>query len=397
MRKLTQKEIELLKKKQAEDKHPHIEILSLSPDKINILTQVRKYFDSDSLDILATDIAVNGIINMPNIIFYEREDAELYLKTINTIHQANHCLKDMVKGTFQGREGYFFLVAGERRSRAFQILKRKGCLRCRTEKANEIKEKGALEACYRSHFYEKEFIFPYKLMADISPFKALNIQMSENLYEKPNSHSEASMYASYYKLLKLINPSYTIAKFSRRVARNPRILSEFIGYIDLPIIIQKYVEEKVVLFGIARELVFLRNNLKKIGKSEEKMERLVEFAFTHAVSARMKVSKFKKYVRKLIEDEKSGQMELFELTPPKLRHVVDPLTKKAVQRENQYIKNILRLLEDGLLKEEDEVFKKNPELLSLIDNFMKTNKQVIEVANTTKKRKGGGDNMLSVV
>jgi hypothetical protein len=381
MKKLKKTEIGDLKEQQKNDVHPIIEIKMLTPDEINILTQVRRHFDEGSLDILATDIAVNGIINMPNIIFYPKDKALLYIKTINTIHGSNHSLKNMVISKDNGIEGYYFLVAGERRSRAFQILKKKACLRCRAEKENLIKEKGAFEVCFKTHFRRDDFLFPYKLMKGISPFKALNIQMSENLYEKPSSHQEALMYASYYKLLKLINQNYTVAKFSRRVARNSRILSEFIGYIDLSKKIQKYVEEKVIPFGIAKELVFLKNQLKKIGKSDCKTNSIIDFAFTHAVSARMKVSKFKKYVRTVIKEQTYEQPMLFELKPPQFRHVVDPLTKIAVIKEDLYIKNVLRLINDGFIKEDDEILIKNPDLLELISSFVKSNKKILSCNN----------------
>jgi hypothetical protein len=189
------------------------------------------------------------------------------------------------------------------------------------------------------------------------------------------------MYASYYKLLKLINQNYTVAKFSRRVARNSRILSEFIGYIDLSKKIQKYVEEKVIPFGIAKELVFLKNQLKKIGKSDCKTNSIIDFAFTHAVSARMKVSKFKKYVRTVIKEQTYEQPMLFELKPPQFRHVVDPLTKIAVIKEDLYIKNVLRLINDGFIKEDDEILIKNPDLLELISSFVKSNKKILSCNN----------------
>lgn len=377
MRKLSKREVNFLKRKQSEDTHPLIKILSLNPDRINILTQVRKSFDKNSLDILATDIAINGIINMPNIIFYNKENALYYIKIINTLHNVEHKLGDMIPEKLDGEEGYYFLVAGERRSRAFQILKARGCLRCRSEKTNELEKDGAFKICFKQHFKQKEFVFPYKLMTGISPFKVLNIQMSENLYEKPGSHNEASMYASYYKLLKIINPSYTIAKFSRRVARNPNILREFIGYIDLPYKIQKYVENKAIPYGITKELVFLKNGLKKIGKGEKEIEKFLESAFIRALSKNMKVKNFKKHIRCTIENEKIAQISMFEMKP-EYRKPIAKLTKNAVTKENRYIKNILQLIEDGFLTPKDEIFRKDPDLTRLVNEFNKTNNKVLK-------------------
>jgi len=364
--------------------------VSLDPNNVNILSQVRKKFEQESLDILATDIATNGLINMPNIIFYKELDAYLYIKTINTIHNSNHSVSKMKMSTWKGEKGYFFLVAGERRSRSFIILKEKGCLRCRNNKKELIDLHGGYQVCFRSHFKNEHFEFQYKVMEGISPFKALNIQMSENLYEKPNSHSEAVMYASYYKLLKIVNPDYTIAKFSRRVARNPNLLRGLIGYCDLPQKIQNYVEEGYVRFGIAKQLVRLRSVLFRLKKDDSFISEKINSSFIRAMTSNLNVKKFTKFITQVIENERMSQVSLLDLmsqsySKPDYAKVTNKLTRKAVQGENLYIKGIIKLLDDGFLNSNHGIFQ-DEYLIDELKEFSKVNKNALDKATQQNLR-----------
>lgn len=369
MKTLTERNTQELKRLLGKDGHPVYESVWLELGCINIHTQVRRDFDRGTLDILATDIAVNGLINRPNVVFYPEKMSRLHLKTVNTLHDVRHAFADLVPYTWKGRNGYISLVAGERRSRAIRILAEEGCLRCRNDHRAEIAREGAFKACYQRHFGKHKTTVEIQcdVMSGVSPFKALLIQISENLYEKPGTHAEAQAYAGFYKFLKLINPDYTVAKFCRRVARSPETMRSFVGFYDLPIDIQKYFAgENALPFGIAKQLVRIHSVLSGMGREPGDVARQVRNYFVHAVAGNCKVGAFTKIVSSFLNEERmgeKGQMSLLDLmsenaqvvAKPKFGPIIDPRLVRGLFQEKGYIDRITALFEDGFLTSDDGV------------------------------------------
>lgn len=347
------------------DGHPQFDLEWLRMDCINVLPQVRTLFYKEPLEVLATDIASKGLVNMINVMFYEKEMAELHVKTLNTIHGAKHSFDNLKLCRWKGKDGYFILIAGERRYRGQKILVEKGCLRCRNERAAEIAKEGAFNACYRRHFiHNQEPLIHCKVMSEISPLRALSIQLSENLYEKPKPYEEAKVYTGFYKLLKLINPLYDIYKFARRVVRRPATLLPMIGYCDLPIKIQEYVENGYIRYGIAKQLVRLRSGLMKLGREKEYIDKKIETYFLKAVIDGHKVGPFTKMVTHFLREEEGGQPQLFDLMVenatigrPKMGPLVDKNLQRSLRTEVGFNQRIESLLRDGFLTDKDGMLK----------------------------------------
>lgn len=350
-----------------EAEHPTYTTRVLSLQSVNILTQVRTEFGQESLEELAQNIALNGLIQPSTVAQFDPETAKGHIRIINHIHKKSHDINDLVTRKKKGEVYYYMLLAGERRYRAINLLYERGCRKCVEENGGNPLKKGE---CFQKHFKTREKKIRFSISKDVIPFQALLVQFSENDYVPPKPHEEARVYAPYYKLVKMMDPDYSLAKFSRRVSRGTEKLRNAIGYFDLPEYIQKYVEDGVISYGIANQLARLQEreiNGEKLG-----------WWLTEAIIRKDNVRIFKKKIDIFLQECNSRQMTLIEIWEegnkdmrrPRFRAIIDPEIDKTMLKDNIYVRNIARLIEDGLLVKEDKIYsttRSKSHLFELVD------------------------------
>jgi len=315
-------------------------------DNINILSQPRKTFEK--IDTLAENIAATeSIINPPVVARLGREGVEGYLEVINRLWETDYKTEDLISVTEEDKEIFYVLIAGERRIRACRLLQESGCQVCQ-------KEHGP-GGCYKRHFGNLNV--DVSLCVDIKPLTAFYLQASENIHMRVPPHEAAIFYRDLFLLIRQADSSYPKTQFARFMGRSVETINNALKFCELPLDIQKLVEEKRLKYGIAVELARLQ---REVEISEEGLMGWALLVITGGHS----VKECRQMVSNHIYQLKSGQT-MFELFDEETERVMRRLQmRKVVSHKNAlilhasiyYLEVVYRMFLEGKLGRADSPF-----------------------------------------
>jgi len=350
---------------------------------INVLPQPRKTFEK--IPELANNIAENGLLSSPIVAEFDEEGAAQYLEVINEIWKTDFTVKDLKR--FSSK--YYILIAGERRLRSLRFLWERGCDFCREEYGQE--ESGI---CFKRHFQDEKI--GASLWRDISPFRALFFQFSENIYDPPLPAEEAEAYQRLFKLVRQIDEKFSIAKFARCIGKNPQTISNALAFCQLPEVIQEYGKRPIKKGGIPYGIILQLTRLQKRGVSEENLI----WWMTRALVGNYKIKRFKQLVDPYLREMDSGQTSLFGImSEEQKKQAKRAFIKKTVAKNTiqeiwayiSYFRTVLNLFETGKIGLEDSPFSINSpkkvykELIQLMDDQLFGHMEGVIAKNSTKK------------
>jgi hypothetical protein len=322
---------------------------------IIVLPQPRQKFEN--IPELGNDLAQKGLLHPPTIAEFTENGFWQYLRTINQLWGTRFRLKQFRSQTIKGRNRYYVLLAGERRLRACKYLWETGCEVCR-----ETNFKLKPGECFRKHFRKEKIRI--NLCRGISALPALFLQLSENTHMAIPPEDEAYVYDMLFRLIKGINTTYTLKHFALQVGRSPQTVSNALRYCRLPASIQRAVKTGLIPYGIAIELARLQQN-------GETLAQIKSWWFKNALVKNYKVTDFHGLVSKHLRNLNSGQIELlgiFEAEQLKarqkarIRATVEKNCIRALWVELHYIRNVIKLFQQGLLGLPDSPFSERSPL-----------------------------------
>jgi hypothetical protein len=257
---------------------------------INIGPQTRKTFKQDSLEELASDISIRGLLTPLRVCVLDEESFRAHLEYLNNVFR-KRLGKDRLSPEdakwqyFIGADGnkyYAFLEDGERRFRAFDIYK---------EKSPEDFDQN----------------FPYGLPCtpefNRNPEIILQDQLSANLHEKPPIHEEMETLGYLYRAEKESGAVKTITEFAKKHGKDPESVRRAAWYVDLPLTIQHGVEKGKITYGVAVEIYRLKLYLRY-------SDRKLVSAYRQMLPLDLTADTAKVRIDSIIRDVKIGQGRL---------------------------------------------------------------------------------------
>jgi len=272
----------------------------LTPDRVNILPQVRKSFPIEEEVDLANDIAEHGLEEPPNIVLFDEAGATGYLSLVKTFWHEDVSLTSQASVLVKRKVHYLDLADGERRSRAIRYLQTHGCDKCLEQADGEP----IGTRCFLKHFPTGRV--QYSLNVERTPEDLFEAQMVCNNHIQPPMPEVVRGWEQYWRYLREKGEGLTIRQFARKVGRGESTIRSALKYCTLPDMIQNLVIEKTISYGIALELT----RLKDRGVSEED---LIYLWAAGVVVRGDKVDEFRKRVSDYIETLGSAQMSLLDI------------------------------------------------------------------------------------
>ncbi|MFA6198461.1 MAG: hypothetical protein WC734_04925 [Patescibacteria group bacterium] len=293
------------------------------------------------------------MLTLPIVARFSQTAFLAYLEIINRIWGAAFQVGAFAPVMERQRPIYYVLLAGERRYRACMLLWGLGCEKCQKKASRPLRP----GQCYCKHFGTNQW--EVRLCDDIPPVHALYIQLAENTHNRVPEHQEAWAYYQLYNLLRSANEGFTVAAFARRVGRSPDTIRRALRYCELPASVKSAVEQGLIRYGIALELV----KLQQLGMDEDMIGWWMRLAIAHPYL----VPEFRKLVDAHVFNRLHGQQELFQIMTAEqeilarrqaVRRVVEQNTINAIWLWVHYLERVLQLLEGGLLGIQESPFSK---------------------------------------
>lgn len=314
----------------AKQEYIHMRVPLLS---VNVLPQVRKTFDEESIEELANDIAVHGILQPSICGLLSPEEMQEHLDLENRINKTDLRLDQMI--SHQGQ--YLRLIAGERRYRAHMFLYKYGCTK-------SIEEGQTGKDYYLERFGSLEM--EIRACVEINAYDAKSIQFRENNHKRPPLHEEAYSLREAFDTFREFNESYTMKALAEFAGMGIEKIRRALAFTHLPEIIRSSVESGLIKYGHAIEF-------KKIAELEEEQissKLLMEHYDFLLTRPRLTLADFRNRVMRSIE--LLDQTSLFdqpEITSVNRRRVVAQHLLPYLTVYEEYLRQIKRLKENGLL------------------------------------------------
>lgn len=208
-------------------------------EAINVMNQVRQTFDPDEQRELAENISQFNLLQPLSLAIFDEDHMIKHLKLVNKAWGTRFSLsrfKKQVDGT------YAVLIAGERRLRSIKEI---------ILNATNI---------YSQQFFKDRqvaVVFHY----NIPSLTFISIQVSENIHRRPPAHEEAAYFEKYYRALKVLRgKKFSVAEFAREIGRSAQSVGQAIKFCYLPTTVRKFVEQGMLSYTIACELIRLQAN-----------------------------------------------------------------------------------------------------------------------------------------
>lgn len=301
---------------------------------VNVLPQVRKTFDPLELRELANDIAGNGIIQPPIV---AELDAEMMQKHLDFVFEVKGVRLDLSEMKQMPNGMYYYLIAGERRFRAFMLIHDEGCGECR-----ELGRPG--NECYRMHV-DEEFLLETRICPNPEPVIAKSIQFRENRHIRPPLHEEAYEYEEMFRYFRKQDPSYTLKKFALYVGSGTEKVKRALNFTELPDHIRELTEKGLASMSHVLELKQLID-LPQGGKYLT--AKAIEYLASHP---KVSHEDFRERVVALLEN--INQASLFEESPViskrARRDIVGKQSIPYLVRYKEYLDITERLQRHGLI------------------------------------------------
>lgn len=310
------------------------------------LPQPRKTFPK--IESLAENIAAQEELIYPLLVGrHSRESAEKYLKAVNCLWETNYKIEDLNGVIEKGEEVFYILIAGERRLRACRLLQKEGCQVCQEEYGPG--------GCYDRHFGSQTV--EAKVYPDITPLQAFSLQAAENIHEEVPPYEQALFYRDLFFLIKEANTACTQRQFARMMGRSPEAISKALKVCELPLNIQRFIENKDLAYGGGYELSRLQRELEM---SEEGLMVWTLLVITGGYS----VKEIQEMVSRHIYERKSGQT-MFDIFSQEEERIMRRLhMRKVVSHKNalilhasiHYLEGVYRMFLEGKLGRADSPF-----------------------------------------
>ncbi|MDO8499019.1 MAG: hypothetical protein Q7S44_04510 [bacterium] len=287
----------------------------ISLGDINVLPQPRKTFEG--LDILAQDIARNGLVYNLFVAQQTEESCVEYLNYINNVRKTEVNVGDLVHKNVGSKRIYYLLIDGETRFRAIKWLRENGCAEC-VEKHGP----GGCN-CYSRHFTDN--LVDARLATGMSPQEAIRLQYSANIHTKVPPYEEARDLYEFWNVRRRIDPRLSKAEFAREVGRSPQTIRDALKFCLLPDNIQELVTNKRLHYGIACELTRLQ-------ESSLPEEELLIWAVRGIIGSQ-KLAEFRQRVSQYLEERKNGQLSLLDLFDTNYQRQLERRNRRLVVGE----------------------------------------------------------------
>lgn len=320
---------------------PHYEGGWIPIDIINVLPQARRTFGD--IEELGEDIADKGLMNPLIVARFNQEGCRRYLEVNNRLWQADLRIENLVSRTEKGEKFFYILIAGERRLQAFRYLDEEGCGKDHNGKK-----------CFEYHFPNR--LVEVRLCIDIPPLEAILRQASENIHVEVPSHEQARFYYNLYTLIREVNENYPRAAFARAVGRSENTIRNSIKFCELPLDIQRMVEQGAIVYGKALEIARLR----EADLDDDNLGWVIKLAMVQEQN----VMDFRNWVTNYLRDLKSGQTMFVLFTEAQekamreasIRRVVGRNVIMAIWQRIGYFRLVISLLNEGRLGKKDSPF-----------------------------------------
>ena len=375
------------------DYKPKSRDIWISLDAINILPQPRKTFSG--IRRLAENIAQIGQLQNPVLAMFDRRSCESYLATIEVLWNVRRRIRSLHPTVLPGgKQVYYVLLSGERRTRAWRYLRRYGCKSCRVKYGQEPSG-----TCLQRH---RELTRDGRVKVQIRPniplAIAFGIQIAENGYVNLPPDEEAwSLYLNF-SLLKATSPQMTAYEFAQRVNRGVYAVRRAIRYCEqVPDFVQESVKEGKLQYGHAIEIGRFIQATRKNGEfiTEDELRAWVgtiENEQTSVPALRRQVSGLlvKRRSQPSLGDMFGGSVLDHLIKPPKLvagRQMLPVLYERA-----RYFRTIiLEKLSKGEIGLEDSPFSIRSFLRLYrihVDEVEKVNRHLRNLLKNPKAAKG---------
>lgn len=302
---------------------------------INVLPQGRKTFDDEGLRLLADDIADKKLLSLPLVATFNGANAEQYLAVINELWGTKFDIQTLTPHIEDdGTQTFNILLAGERRLRACKMI--------------------LADGRYQAKFGRDDLFVTYA--TNLPPMEAIFMQASENTYMSIPAHEEAVYYSEMFRVIRMADPEFPLAKFARRVGRSADKVRDALKFTMLPEEIQDNVRNGELSYGVAVEIARL---------AEAQVGEDMEFYTKRALTGKYQVKEFKKLIDDYFLKKNAGQQSLFEVfTGEQLDAARRNSIRKVVQKEIifglwsfiYYFEHVIKLFENGQLGLEDSPF-----------------------------------------
>lgn len=318
-------------------------------EMINVLIQSRRTFTQ--IHELANSIARNGVFGKPQIACYDLKHCREYLELIAEKWQVQYDPNKLVSFVENGKRWFFVLIDGERRYRAFTLLKDCGCDACRSSFTDE-------NGCLERHF---PIGIPVDVKDNIDPIDALTIQYSSNSHVPVPLHEEADGLVRFYHLLKERNPGLTNKAFGALLGRPADLITRARRLLSVPDV----VFHEVVNGEFSSECAIHLGRLVEAGLNEK------DIMFSHdLISARgMKPTQAGRFVSKMLADLKSDQMVLFSEPvdeTSEIERLLNENTVKALFEIAGYFDGSRRVFERRGMNNQQSPFAKTRSVKALL-------------------------------
>ncbi len=262
------------------------------------LNQPRKTFDG--IPELAESIALQGLIHAPTVGLLTREEFKQYVAITDRLWNTMTDWRDFRPTTTDAKPMYPVLIAGERRLRACRHLWEVGCSAC-----NGSGHPTTNGRCFRRHFEGTRL--DVTIHRGISAVAALNLQYSENTHHPVPVHQEAEAYYLFFRLLRDVMPTLTVAAFARQVGRSADWVHRALAFCDASREIQDAVRAGHIAYSVALEL----HRLEIAGFTPTEVEYRLRYLIVNGQGT--KSHDFRRQVTGLIVNRRSMQGGLFEI------------------------------------------------------------------------------------
>ncbi len=330
----------------ADKPYSRIYASQLHPGVVNIIDQVRKTYDQETIIGLADSIASLGMLQLPLIAaLTTRAKADAYVSYFNLALGSQTQAAELVSDL---ETGYFYVVIfGHRRTLANLILFERGCSDCQ-----ESDSQDHARNCIERHVNLSPDGMEVRIVVDPDPRAALDMQLTENTAEPLTIDVIADRLRRRWTIAKRLEPKLTMAAFGRSINQRPAFVRSALAFCELPAEVVTATKKKAISFTSAIEL----SRLQAAGFSDEDIRRHMKVI----VSEQKRSADVRTYIAAVIKDRIDPEaVSLFgdELANyglnEKLVRTVHKAAADAAAADVRSLQSVQRAIENGILPDVD--------------------------------------------
>jgi hypothetical protein len=245
------------------EENPNAPSVTLSPDMVVCLRQIRRQIDEAALEELMLSTLSQGQLNQGEVAALTPIQAAQYVEYIGELWNEPQDIRSYQPVTIDGQEYYLFVIAGHRRYTVCKLL-------------NERVVSGAVT--WTPRYTGK---FRARLRFDITAQEAISIQFQENTYTRPPAHEEAFAAWCVYRTEEKYGRPMTIERLARFLGRSETWVRAALRFARLPeqirALANPYTEGAYVTYGVVAEIARLAEQIEAITGSAPSHADLLRF------------------------------------------------------------------------------------------------------------------------